>query len=65
MVHIRECERTICGAPKIPGYSIRNLDLNIRAGYPPVKSAHSSQATLDGLLHQESFFGCQAARNSS
>lgn len=34
--------------------SILDVDLNIRAGCIPVKSAHSCQATLDGLLHQES-----------
>src|SRR5580700_6338256 len=43
---IRECQRTICGAPnyKSRATSILNLDLNVRAGCLPVKSAHSSQA---------------------
>src|ERR1700686_5581366 len=48
MFQIRECQRTICGAPNYNSRatSILNLDLNIRAGCLPVKSAHSSQATL-------------------
>src|ERR1700730_16970768 len=48
MFQIRECQRTICGAPnyKSRATSILNLDLNIRAGCPSVKSTHSSQATL-------------------
>src|ERR1700686_560705 len=48
MFQIRECQRTICGARnyKSRATSVLNLDLNIRAGCLPVKSAHSSQATL-------------------
>jgi len=59
MFQIRECQRTICGAPnyKSRAMSILNFDLNIRAGCLPVKSAHSCQATLDGLLHQDDSFG--------
>src|ERR1700733_9462201 len=41
-VQIRECQRTICGALnyKSRATSILNLDLNIRDGCLPVKSAH-------------------------
>src|SRR5579864_9649334 len=46
MFQIRECQRTICGAPnyKSRATSILNLDLNLRAGCLPVKSAHSSHS---------------------
>src|ERR1017187_1370639 len=48
MLQIRECQRTICGAPNYKSRAtfILNRDLNIRAGCLPVKSGHSSQATL-------------------
>ena len=46
---------------QIPGL---NLDLNIRAGCLPVKSAHSSQATLMVSCTRRALFGSQAAHNS-